>query len=185
MGLEDIKGELWIAWCLACDTYDAEKGVPWLAYLRNGMRLHINRYIEKNVTRRHDEVVALSMDWHDQGNADGGDASFGEIIPSDDPGPDRGVEEESQMTYALRKLTPRARQFITFLRDQPEEILAEIRCVQAKADFMKSQGQHVAVSTRLTSAMVFDLMGATRTERAGITNEIKSLGETICKSVHS
>lgn len=177
--IEDIKSELWIAWCLACDSYDAEKGVPWLAYLRNGMRLHINRYIEKHVNRRHDEVVALSLDFHSED-----DGSFQDIVPCENPLPDQLLEGASHKAQVIKRLSLRARQFVTILSDQPQEILAEVRCLHAKGEYMRSQGASSIVSTTLTAAMVFDLMGANRFERTKIAREIREIGDDVMTMVN-
>lgn len=184
--IEDLKQELSIAWCIAVRDFDDSKGVPFGAFLQRGMQLYMNRYIEKNVTRRHDEVGALSLEY--TGNDAfmspyGSDTpTFGDIVPDGKPGPNVSVEEESQMLYARRKLSKRAYQFVKILRDQPAEIMAQVQHVDARCAFGKSRGTSAPNSFRLTSSMVFDLMDATPHERKLVIAEVRNLGDEICRS---
>ena len=179
---EDVQQELWLAWVVACQNYDAESGVPFLAYLQNGMRQHINRYIEKHVDRRHDEVTALSLDMTLEGNdlGEAGD-TFGEAVPSDDPHPGVGIEEESQFRWALSKLKPQAQMFLTLLKEQPVELLEEVRRVSDRCDYAKSRGIPGPFNNRLTAPMIFDLMGVSRVERIQITDELRKIGARACR----
>lgn len=176
--LEDVEQELWIAWCLACESYDPKFGASFKTYLHRGMQLHINRYVLKNVTRRHDEVIAQSLDA--EIGEDGG-STLQDVIASDDPLPCEAIERESSFALAMKRMSPRARQFITILKDQPAEILEETRKLEEKALYAKSIGHKMPVSHRLTASMIFDLMDAGRVERKKITDELERVGARLSR----
>lgn len=172
--IQDVKQELWVAWCKARDSYDETKEASFKTYLWNGMRMHINRWVEENVSKRHGEVVALSLD-AEMGEDDG--ATLQEIIPSDDPLQDEVVLREDTWRRALRLLPPRARQFIQLLRDPPECLLEQVRHVQAKAEYARECGIAMPVVNRVTTSMVFELMDATRVEKTKIAAQIRGVGD--------
>lgn len=173
--MQDVKQELWIAWCKARDSYDETREASFKTYLWNGMRLHINRWVEENVSKRHGEVVALSLDAEMLGEDE--DAKLSDVIPADDPLQDEIVEREDVWRYALRRLPPRARQFIQLLRDPPQCLLEQVRQIQAKAEYARSLGITMPTTSRVTTSMVFDLMGATRVEKMKIAAQIRKVGE--------
>jgi hypothetical protein len=175
---DDIEQELWIAWCLARDAYNAESGVPFMAYLRNGMRLHINRWVEKHVDRRHDEVCGLRLDKTSDA-ANGETDELYDVIASDEELPDVQIERKCQMAFILGKLSPRAQAFVTLLETQPPELLAEVRRVEQRVEFARQRGIATHFCYRLTAAMVFDLMGADRAERRKINSELSRLAEKV------
>lgn len=175
--LEDIKQELWVAWTLAVEAFKPEGGASFSTFLFTGMQRHINRYMKNNVTKRHGEVTALSMDFTFGDDESG---SFAEMVPDNAASPSQNIEEQSSLAYAMRRLSPRAQQFVTILRDQPEELLNEVQRLEDKADYAKSRGISMATAHRLTTIMVFDLMDAPRSERRSILDEVEQIGQYIC-----
>lgn len=172
---EDIEQELWIAWCLAVKSYQPETNVPFLAYLRGGMRLHMNRHIEKNVGRRISEVWAKSFD-APVTEADGASAmSLTEIVASPDPSPLVKIEEDQLMAKVTKRLSEDARIFLNILYNQPPEILAEVRALQARSDYARERGMSTFFSNRLTSAVIFDAMGISTHKRGKILREIEKV----------
>lgn len=181
-GLDDIKQELRIAWIKASQTYNAEIGVPFQAYLVNGMKQHVNRLLEKHINRRHDEVISISLDQPiDKGDGDG-KTSIHSFIASDDDAPGLEYENHEHFEYVSEKLSPRAKLFLTLLYRQPAELLEQVVCLRKKTDFGKHHlGITLPTTDRLATWMVFDLMDAPHSERGRIVSEIRALGERLCE----
>ena len=177
---EDVEQELWIAWCVACQNYDPASGVPFLAYLRNGMRLHVNRWVEKHFERRQQELFALSFDMKGEGSEDDTECgTLNDIIPSAAPAPDAAIEHRSAVSWAMSRLSPRAQMFVSILESQPVELLDEIHKIESRVEYARERGIPAYFSHRLTAAMVFDLMGADRVERVRINKELGQLAEKV------
>lgn len=179
--IEDVEQELWIAWCAACESFDPSRGVKFTSYLTNGMRMHINRYVERHFERFHEQTTALSLDYSDNGDGEGeGECpSFSDIVADGAETADIIVDRERNFAYAMQRLSPRAQQFLTFLKEQPVEILEEVRRLEQKAEHAKKAGLNYATPHRLAAYIVFDFMGASRFERKQILDEVTTLGEAI------
>ena len=179
--VEDVQQELRIAWIKASESFSEEMGVPFQAYLMNGMKLHINRMIEKNIERRHTEVFAVSLD-KPLGEGNDVKSTVGDIIADDRPAPDSSYEEDQHFEYATRKLKPRAKMFINLLHYQPEELMREVVLMRKKSDYAREElGINNPATNRLATWMVFDFMGASNDERTEIIKEVRSLGERVCE----
>lgn len=172
--LDDVKQELWFAWCKACETYRPECGASFSTYFYRGMQVYINRYIEKNFERFHDQTIALSLD-SSEFVADG-ESSLSETIADEKDNGYVDFERENSFRYALTRLSPRAQQFITILKEQPQDLLAEVRKLEEKSAFARSRGVTYASPQRLTSPVIFDFMGASRCERKKIMDELTQIG---------
>lgn len=182
--LDDVKQELWFAWCKACETYKPDSGASFSTYLHRGMQLYINRYIENNFEKFHDGTIALSLDGHAaDGEVGTGENTLAEAIADPSAAPDADFDNESCFKYALTRLSPRAQQFITILKDQPIELVEEVRRLEDKAAYAKERGITFATAHRITTPMIFDFMGASRTERKQIMDEITQIGELISNQV--
>ena len=178
--LDDVKQELWLAWAKACDEFDPNLGVKFSTFLYRGMRMHINRWVENNVDRRHDEVIAYSVDASFDTDGEGS-GTLADVLPSDDPIQDVNLEHESSFRHALTMLSPRAAQFVTLLKDQPIELLEQVRLMEVKSEYARERGIVSPVARRLTSSMIFDLMAAGRTERAKIMTEVEKVGALLAQ----
>ncbi|WP_287333286.1 sigma factor [Mesorhizobium sp.] len=174
---EDIEQEMWVAWCIARDTFDETKGAAFSTYVRNGIMLHINRWAEKHISRRHAEVIAKSLDAKVGDDPDG--ASLGEAVACENAAPDEAVLENDHWQFAMQQLDPKARQFMTILRDQPPELIEEIRKLEAKAEYARSQGHSIMVPHNVSTTMVFELMGIGRFERVKMADRIRKAGKKI------
>lgn len=176
--IEDLKQELWVAWCLARDSYSDGYSVPFGAYLWGGMKRHINRWIEKNVQRRYTEVVARSLDEaFDEGRSSTNTTKLSDVVPSKDPTPVEIVEIENAWQHALTLLKPETRKFMELLRDPPDELIEQVRQIKARSDYARSQGVSIPHTNRVTTAMVFSLMNIRRADRTVISAEIQSVGK--------
>jgi DNA-directed RNA polymerase specialized sigma subunit len=179
--LDDVEGELWVAWCLACERFNPEAGCAFSTYLYTGMRRHINRWIEKNFERFHDETVAASLDasYGSEMSEDGSGSTLGEAVADTHMRQDQEYEQKDCFAYALTRLSDRAKMFLTFLKDHPPELMAQMKDLEAKAKHAKELGVTYAMPNRLTSFMIFDFMGATRVERKQIMDEVAQVGQLI------
>lgn len=176
MSLDDIKQELWVAWCKAAESFDADRGIPFEPYLRRGMQRHINQIIHTNIEKFPEQTFASSLD-KPIGEDEGG--SLSDIVADDKPPAIEMLEREGAWEEAVAVLTPRARQFITLVRDQPDELLQETLLSDHKEEVARELNVPYSNVRRVTSSMVFDLMGASRGERAKISKEIKEVGRRI------
>lgn len=184
--IDDVKQELWFAWCKACEAYSPEGGASFSTFLTNGMRRHINRYVEKNFERFHDETVALSLDQRGHDPAAGGnnpEGTLADVVADQAPLHSAEIENENCFAYALTRLSPRAAQFVTILKDQPRELIDEVRRLEDKSDYAKERGITYATAHRLTTPMIFDFMGASRNERKQIMDEVQQIGALIQNQV--
>ncbi|MBD9511664.1 hypothetical protein IB265_33450 [Ensifer sp. ENS10] len=177
--IDDVKSELWIAWCIACDRYSAEGGASFSTFLYSGMRLHINRWIEKNFERFHEETVAASLDAQVDLGEEGQGSEIGQMVADTSERQDERYQREDCFAYALTRLSPRAGQFLKFLKDHPPELMVMMKDLEAKAAFAKQQGVTYAQPQRITSSMLFDFMGASRVERKQIMDEVTQIGHLI------
>lgn len=169
--IEDVKQELWIAWLKACERYDPQGGASFSTYLANGMRLHINRWVDDNVSHRHAEVVALSIDFQMGDDEDGG--SLEAVLPDRQPSPEETLMEKIDLERALEDLPPRAAQFVRLLADPPAALFEQLFAVQARSAYGSKLGISSPVRAHISSGLIFDLMGATRLERSSIFRQIR------------
>lgn len=176
MSLDDIKQELWVAWCKAAESFDESRGVPFEPYLRRGMQRHINQIVHTNIEKFPEQTFASSLD---KQIGDGEGATLSEVVPSDQPSALELLEKEGAWEEAVGALTPRARQFITLVRDQPNELLEETLLSDHKETMAREINVPFSNVRRVTTSMVFDLMGASSGERSKISREIKEVGEKV------
>lgn len=178
--LDDVEQELWVAWCKARDSYNPEFGVPFNAYLVNGMKKHVNQWIERRFERFHEETVAASLDAKVADN-DGDGVELHGVIASGDIAIEDDVASRDLFNKAVQRLSPRARKFMEILESQPPELMAEVMKLRAKAEFAEQINKPFARFTHLTTTMVFDIMQASQAERTKILKEVDRLGEKIAR----
>ena len=175
--IEDIESELWVAWCIAAEKFDPAGGASFKTFLYQGMRLHINRWIEKSFERFHDETIAASLEAGSPDDANRG--TFGEVVADTKERQDQAFQREDCFQYALTRVSDRAGMFLKFLRDNPPELMNRMKDLEAKAKHAREIGASYAMPHRLTSSMIFDFMGASRVERKQIMEEVTQIGRLI------
>ena len=170
--LDDVRQEMWIAFCKARDTFDPNGGASFNTYLVNGIKLHMGRHIEKHFQRFHGQTVAMSFDA--PAGDEGMNGSFGDTI-ADDNATDAENEAISKSVYAdfVRKLSPKAGEFVRLLSTANETLSEEFVLFRDKARHAETMGLTFNRPGHVSSSMIFDLMGVSRTERTHILNEIK------------
>lgn len=174
---EDVEQELWCVWCRARDTFDPTLGVPFKAYFLEGVRmsrLAINRKMHKRI----DEERAKSLDTP-IGNDDENTTSLLDLIASDDPSVEAKMAEETHIAWALTKLSDRAACFLKLLYEQPPELLDQMLCLKARAEYAKEIGAQNILISQITTSFVFRLMDADRPERTKILSELRTLSEKV------
>lgn len=179
--LEDIESELWVAWCLSCDAYSENGGAAFETFLYRGMRLHINRWVEKNFERNHAETIAASLDMKmgGEGADNTGTNSLGDVIPDPHERQDERFQREDCFAYAMTRLSSRSQMFLSFLKDTPLELMERMKDLEAKAAYAKEIGACYAMPSRITSSIIFDFMGASRVERKQIMDEVTQIGRLV------
>lgn len=173
--IEDIEGEMWVAWTKADSSFNPEVGVAFKTYLYKGLQLHINRWVARNLTRRIAEVHARSTD--ERVDEDESDERFGDKLPSTDILADEALGRSEAYQAAQKLLSPRARIYLRLMADPPQELVEALRPLAHKHEIGRSRGIRVSTNLSLTSTMLLDLMDATRTERTKILSEIRTVGE--------
>ncbi len=175
MSADDVTNELWVGWCVARDGYNSDLGVPFEAYLYRGLINHINRAIEKFIERSKDQnTYAISLDTPTGENED---TSLHDIIGSGERLPEDIVTERIDFERLIEPLSQDAKIFIRLLENIPEELGIEVERLRQKAEFGRRMGIRRGVSMRVSSDLVFDLMGLNPTERCKILREIRMISE--------
>ncbi|WP_276122598.1 sigma factor [Pararhizobium qamdonense] len=174
---EDVEQELWIVWCRARDTFDPTLGVPFKAYLIEGVRrskLGINRLVFKRIGEERAQRLDAPI-----GNDDESGATMLDLLQSDDPTPDARMDELTHYAWALSKLSKRSALFLKLLYEQPPELLDQMLCLKARAEYAKQIGAQNILISQITTAFVFRLMDADRPERTKILAELRKLSEKV------
>ncbi|NIH77460.1 RNA polymerase sigma factor (sigma-70 family) [Ochrobactrum sp. P20RRXII] len=167
---DDLVQELWVAWVKANQSFDGQYGVPFAAYLHRVMQNHINDFASKEITQRHSEVIAVSLD--KPMSEDGG--SIGEIIPDTQDGQDVELEQRNSLEAVLKALSGPAQAFVSMMIDPPEEVQMELRMIEARNSYASSRKIAGALPTMLSERIVFDLLCIeSRAQREGILHEIE------------
>lgn len=176
LSFEDVMQELAIAWCLARDSYRPDGGASFSTYLHRGMSMHMrsfmNRRLERAVGSDHAKV---SLDAEIDG-----EVSLHEALPSAHPALDEALNERQEYRFLLKRVSERARMFLTLLVETPPEILSEFEKARQHFDYARSQGVDVSRSTLNLSNIIFSLMGLTRREQSGVLSELKLVGASLC-----
>lgn len=181
--LDDIEQELWVAWCKAVEAYDPKGGASFQTFLYRGMQNHINRYVEQQYERFHEQTVALALDAAPSDDVEGG--SLIDIIPDESVNFDSELENEDAFQFAIQKLSERARIFVQLLKDQPTELVKEFQKLHIRGEYARKIGVPVITPQRMTAYIIFDFMGASRHERTQILAEVEELGKYMIARLNS
>lgn len=180
--IEDVFQETCIAFCYARDHYKPEiegpdgqiKHVPFAAFLRLGIRHHLNHWIAKEIVQV-DDRMELDADYSaaEEGESTGHDFIADTKVVS----AETKVIEQTTLEKFEANLGPHARQFLEILRDPPPALLAAVQAMRSRRDFAIARGLASApVVGHVQASLVFDLMGiGNRLARTRIYGEIKEL----------
>lgn len=175
--LEDVIGELNIAWVIARQTFNQEQhpGVPFVAYLRRGMFMHINRWVEMEL--RVYKIAPFDMDRHIGGesydNVQTDEALQRDAADQVPDAEDLLIEQETRQRF-YANLSPITRQFVEILENPPIELLEGVEALQARSVFARSRGINSTAPKTVSPQVVFDFMGYTRPERTQVYEEIRA-----------
>lgn len=172
--LEDLMQEASIAWLLACKSYDPARGVPFLPFLKRGLQFHINRWLKYEIDECHNASASYDMTIGDDDSA-----PVSEIIADARHIPqDEQVSRKQNWTLIASHLSPLARRYIELLESPPPELMAELKAVMAKAERGRAMGLTRFAPVRVSSDLIFRIMGLNNYERAKITKEVQKVIES-------
>lgn len=169
---DDIFQELAIAWCQARDAWRPEHGVPFVPYMLRGAMHHINRWVDRELKQV--KIAPFNLDEPTTLDKVNTDHELHEFIADKNAvnAVDLLLEREAR-NLAWRDLSARANQFIEFLSNPPPQIKQLLDGLRARADYARKRGVAACVAPRrITASMILDVMGADRTERSAIYQEI-------------
>lgn len=170
---DEVKQELSIAWVEAVNRYDPSKGASFSTFLHTGMLRHINRFIANNYeTEPAAQINSLPASGTSTQN-DESDFCI-ELSTDKNSSPLAIIERESCYDLVTRNLSDRAKQFVTFLRNPPIELVRALDDLVEKAKYARSKGQNYAAVRRVSANIIFKIMGARRSERDRIVKEIRN-----------
>lgn len=167
--LEDVKQELMLTWCTARNKWREEYGVPFLAYLQNGMRKAINRWLQSQIDFGH----VASIDFEDD---EEGRSAHETLADEQAQTPFEVFERDDERMMVLDWMTPKTRQFVELLMDPPQFLLDGVRALRSRQTFARDQSLPATqVPNRVTAAMVMEFLELSPLERGAIYAELKSV----------
>jgi non-ribosomal peptide synthetase component F len=171
ISFEDIVSECTIAWCLARDSWDEARGTPFLAYLRTGMRNHINRWVDKELKEHNGSHLEF-----DRSSGEDDDGSLHDVFADQSAElPDNVLELNERREKQLARLSPRARQFVELIDSPPKALVDILNGLRARQSYAVSRGlPALPVPKTIPAVLVFRFMGASRFEQATITEELET-----------
>lgn len=172
--IDDVRSELTIAWCLARDAYDPAGGAAFSTFLWRGMINHVKRWVEREI-RISSTALSLDADRSD----DGDETTLHDAIAASDAGPHEIVEERQLRALAASELSADTQLFLDLLENPSDDLDEALEAARSRAEFARSRGLKAVAPTAVTAAMVFDLMGATRTQRHRSYAELRHLSEKV------
>lgn len=171
---DDVIQELNIAWTIAREKWNPDMGVPFVAYLKRGMQLAINRFIDREL--RFDQNASHSL----QFSALEGESEFSEIVADTETHTPEDIVMASLMTeYAFDQLSPLARSVLECVLSPPNELQAELNALQAKKRYAKERGFCVGGVSEVSLSFVMDFFGLKRNARASIYAELSQFRRSI------
>lgn len=172
--LSDVVQELCVAWCVARDKWRPEHGVPFIAFLVRGMRNHINRYAKNEIAELNGSHTDIDAPLNDETDS----AELHDILASAEIGADEFVIATDIRAKVMRRMSPRARQFVELCENPPPALFKIVDAMRDRRQFAIDRG--VAPSPtqkRITANLIFKVMGADRVESGRIIKELTKLAE--------
>lgn len=167
--LDDFVQEATVAWLIAVRHFDPSKGVPFIPYLKLGMQRQINRWLQGEINQCHE--ASVSLDFTPDDSATPG-FKTADKIDNGDLAIDEALIRKDTRDKVLALLTPRARRYLELLESPPPELLEEMKALIAKAQIGRAMGITRFAPVRVSSDLIFKLMGAPNHERQKIHREI-------------
>lgn len=168
---DDVVSECMVAWCIARDSWKEENGVPFMAYLRLGMRNHVNRWVEKELKEHNGSHLEF-----DRSGDEDGDSTLHDIFADENAElPEDAVIAADRRARQLARLSPRARQFVEFLDSPPKALVDILNGLRARKEFATERGVAAGVvPKRIPAALIFRFMGANSREQTRINEELEA-----------
>ncbi|AMB48376.1 hypothetical protein [Methylobacterium sp. AMS5] len=170
VGLEDVVGEMSLAWTIASQKFDASLGVPWRAYLARGLMNHVNRWIDDQIGH---SAYAMSLDAG--GDSEEGSEAHEWLVSDDSARPDELLEEKHSFERALSELSIEAATFVKLLNNPPAFLFEELQAIQCRAKTARERGIASSAPKAITGNLILDFMGIGQAGRNRIYAEIKEV----------
>lgn len=171
--VDDVYGELMIAWCVARDKFDESKGVPFGAYLVNGMQVAINRFLSRQI--EHGQMESLSLDF-EYGESDDSVNLHNAVADERGLAGVETFERDDARDAVMERLTPKTRAFVELLREPPAFMLHAVKARRARQEFARQiERAPTPEADRVTAAMVFEFLELGHFERNRVYAELKRL----------
>jgi DNA-directed RNA polymerase specialized sigma24 family protein len=186
---EDIFQELAVAWCQARDKWDQSRCVPFGPYLMRGMSHHINRWVQREL-RQH-TMAPFNLDAELDGEFFADNRSLHDVLPDETiASPEDSLITQDTRDYArdpLRSrgksepLLPETEMLLDLMESPPPALMNVIKGIQARAVYGRDTLgiPRTCAPVRLTTALVFDVMGVHPKCRKEVHQQIERLHEKV------
>jgi DNA-directed RNA polymerase specialized sigma24 family protein len=174
--VEDIRAEINVAFVHAARAWSPEGGASFTTFLARGAWFHVQRWVNNQKRQLADKGVSLSRPLGEEG-----EATVGDMLPSDAPSPEEIVRESQLHDRMTAVLSPLARRFLSLLTDPPDELREEMMALMAQAEWARSLGIVVPAPTRVTFAMISRLMGLSRARASACIAEIEAMSAEVSR----
>lgn len=170
---EDVEQELWLAWSVARQSFDPQRGVPFGAYFYRGAIDHMNGWF-RELERRDIKLIGLSLD---QNAGEENDRSIHEVVADESiVSADDKLELSERRQKVFERLSPMAKRFVELLDNPPAALYRELDAMKQRALFCRSNGRYASPTpATVTTGMIGDLMGLNRVDRTRVFNEIREV----------
>lgn len=158
---EELKQEVTLAWVVASNGFDPEKGCEFSTYFYNVAFSRLNKFFDKLGK----QTIELGLTSSTIATEDG-DTQIEDITESDLSEPDASLlmSENFQQFYENLK-SPDARLAIDMLIDTPDYVEAELNAQQAKTDTKRAQGRDSRCARDLNLKFILRLIARLRCEK--------------------
>jgi len=168
MQIDDIKSECSIAWLMANRSFDPSKGVPFLAYLKRGMIIYVNAWINKELKGL--GTISLNETIFENKTVE-------DTVAADNDHPVDIIIVKQRRRYVMSRLSERTRIFVKLLDNPTPEIVEAHRALRARGEWAKARGIHSMAPKTINAQVIFEIMGAQTQERAKIYRELKDMSK--------
>lgn len=167
---DDIVSECNVGWCLARNAFDESYNVPFFAFMKTGIIRHINRWVAGEI----EDGVALSLD------ATTEEENFYPQFEDQTLEPaDEGMVRRHQEIIGRHLLSEEARRVVELLLNPPQELLEEVKAMQARRLDANRRGVKNIVKKGLTTEMIFDLLGYGEVEIREIKRDFRRVSSVV------
>jgi DNA-directed RNA polymerase specialized sigma24 family protein len=169
--LEDVVGELRIAWCEARNRWNSQTGVPFGAYLYRGMRNHINRWAQNELDVHNIAPFSFNKEVFEQDEVE-----FIDILKPniEEPSIEDQLISRDEAKLFLDDLSDDTRKLVELLISPPEFLIEELKKMQARARYGRTRGLCSSSPKQLTISFIMDALGLSQGQRRAVSIELRA-----------